>query len=281
MKKIKNINGESLLEVIIAFIVFAMGLTISGMILGSALRNMQNAKNRVVAVNIAREGIEAVRNIRDTNWLKFHSKRRACWNQTPERDPNTQCDGSDPIKPGKYTIFKQGGYPDASDQLTYRWRFGQLRWGGLPENNEAPVCSTAGDYYYNTVDGETYRCSYDGTKNIWRDMAMLSLVDIDPMVDTDNNGDYTDDNDLYNNMYVYPEDNILGQLVKDTIFNRTITIQYLTNDGVVINDPNDYEANVNRMMVRSTVTWKSGGHLFKVELVTHLTDYLGREKLAG
>ena len=101
----KNKKGEIILETIIAMGILAIGITTSSALLSSSIRNMNSSKNRIIAVNIAREGIEAVRNIRDTNWLKFQANIRKCWNHNPDTDT---CNNSDkPIFPGKYIIYKQ------------------------------------------------------------------------------------------------------------------------------------------------------------------------------
>jgi len=66
---IKNNKAQGLLESVIA-----IGVIVSG-IVGSLSLSIQNetslkdAKARLLAVNLAREGVEVVRNIRDTNWL--------------------------------------------------------------------------------------------------------------------------------------------------------------------------------------------------------------------
>ena len=39
----------------------------------------RDTENNIKAINIAREGIEAVTNIRDTNWLRFSSDKGNCW----------------------------------------------------------------------------------------------------------------------------------------------------------------------------------------------------------
>lgn len=36
-------------------------------------------ENRIKAINIAREGLEIMENIRDTNWIKLSSDYKACW----------------------------------------------------------------------------------------------------------------------------------------------------------------------------------------------------------
>ena len=44
---------------------------------GNSLERM--TENRTKAVAFAREGLEAVENIRDTNWLKFSSNYEGCF----------------------------------------------------------------------------------------------------------------------------------------------------------------------------------------------------------
>lgn len=64
-----NLRGQSLVELLIAMFVIIVGLTAAGAIIFSNLRIQEIASDRVVATNLAREGIEFVREIRDSNWL--------------------------------------------------------------------------------------------------------------------------------------------------------------------------------------------------------------------
>ena len=64
-------KAETLLEVIIAIFVVALGTTTASTLIISAIQANTFSKDNLVALNLAVEGIEAVRNIRDTNWLKF------------------------------------------------------------------------------------------------------------------------------------------------------------------------------------------------------------------
>lgn len=265
-----------------------MGITFSGVIIGSSLRNMDNSKNRIIAVNVAREGIEAVRNIRDTNWLKFNSKRRQCWNHVPPVKPEDGCSTPTAIPSGDYIIYKQGistGSTNSTDP-TQRWRLQKMTDGGVTIT-ELPTASMPCDatndrkYYHNTTNGFTYRCNRNTG---WENIAQLYLVDIDPNVNTD--GDtasdrYDNDQDIYNHIYTQDKDagdeETFGNIVKRSLLSRVITIQYLDNSGAIASPT----ANVNRMRVTSTVYWQKGAKRFKVELITHLTDYLGREQLSG
>jgi len=257
--------------------------------MGSSIRNMQNAKNRIIAINIAREGIEAMRNIRDTNWLKFQSRRRACWNHLPTKDPSIACTGVNPIEPGDYLIYKQGD--PGNGTTTYRWRLSKKTWGGgLPQDPNLTTCDVVS---FNQVilgtDGFMYQCIQDikdPTKYLWINTAQINLIDADPNVDSDLDNNKVNDKDLYNHLFVEDGD-ALGVMVDDYPFRRILRIEYMENNGDIVTKPvwdsmgQIARSNLNRMRITSLVSWQSGRLTFDVELVTHLTDYLGREKLGG
>ena len=189
----KNINnrGETILETVIAMGILAIGVTIASAIIGSSIRNMNASKNRIIAVNIAREGIEAMRNIRDTNWLKYRYKIRQCWNNNPPKDPITGCSGdiNEAIKPNDYIIYKQEG--------TQRWRLNPVT--EITNTEDPPV-----------VIGPT----------------QLYLVDIDPLVDTNSDHDYTNDRDIYNHA-IHADNDAMGKNdAQKTPFRRIMTIEY-------------------------------------------------------
>lgn len=83
-------KGETILEVLVAVVMLSSILISAFTILNRAISTNVNVKNRVIALNIAREGIEAVRNVRDTNWLKYSGDKREkwlCWDA-----PGVDCD---------------------------------------------------------------------------------------------------------------------------------------------------------------------------------------------
>lgn len=73
--KIKNLksniqSGQSLVEMVVAIAIIVTGLVGALSLTISNLSGAGEAGARVVASNLAKEGIDVVRNIRDTNWLK-------------------------------------------------------------------------------------------------------------------------------------------------------------------------------------------------------------------
>lgn len=78
--KIKNIfrlrsrqAGFTLLEMLIALSVISVGVMAAFTLSTANLNTAKANYSRVLAANLAREGLEAVRNIRDTNWLKIQA----------------------------------------------------------------------------------------------------------------------------------------------------------------------------------------------------------------
>lgn len=71
MKKLsKNLSGQGLMEVIVAIAIITTGITGTVTLTYSNLRSNETSINQIIAANLAREGIEVVRNIRDENWLQ-------------------------------------------------------------------------------------------------------------------------------------------------------------------------------------------------------------------
>lgn len=268
MKRRLNIRGETLAETIIALSILAIGITMASTVIMNSMRNLANAKNRVIAVNIAREGIEAVRSIRDTNWLLYSDKRRQCWNHDPAS--GVACDGLNPIPPGTYIVYK---FQDGSWHL-------QLADTNPSLDSDIPP---------------------DGVPDNDLELIALSLVDIDININSDGVGGDNDDLDMYNHM-VAGVTTPFGTQVKDTPYSRHVVIEYLENKPDIATAPSNITApldsintadewddvdtagelgTLNRMRVSSVVSWYRGGISYTAELKTILTDHLGREDLTN
>jgi len=65
----KTRSGQTILELLIAFMVIAVGLFAAATLVFSNLNLVQRDADEVVAVNLMREGIELAKQVRDSNWL--------------------------------------------------------------------------------------------------------------------------------------------------------------------------------------------------------------------
>lgn len=70
IKKYVSKNGFTLIEVMAAVAILSIGLIGGLTVINYNLKNISFTKNRIIAGGLAAEGIEFVRNIRDTNWLE-------------------------------------------------------------------------------------------------------------------------------------------------------------------------------------------------------------------
>ena len=238
---IKNRRGETIIETLIALSIIAVVVTLSSTAIINAMKGLRVSKERVIAVNLAREGIEAMRNIRDTNWLKFSEKRRVCWNNQPGlgcTDATNSGTSDNAIPAGKYIVYlNQSGDEN-------QWKLRQTKsFNDLSANNNEKF-------------------------------SRLYIVDIDST-------DGTDDKDMYNHLKNEAGTDIgnaWGTEVESTNFFRTIDISYLNDNGTEKTTGTPTKTD-NRMRVKSTVMWKTGTGDHFVELYTHLTDYYGRTNL--
>lgn len=64
-------KGFSLMEVIIAVAVITTGLIVSIALISFSVSGIRINKSKLVAAGLAQEGIEVIRNIRDSNWLFY------------------------------------------------------------------------------------------------------------------------------------------------------------------------------------------------------------------
>lgn len=76
----KNHKGQTLIETVIAIFILVSGITAAVGLAIFAFSSSQNISKQMIAVGLAREGIEAVKNMRDTNWLRQTSINKDCYN---------------------------------------------------------------------------------------------------------------------------------------------------------------------------------------------------------
>ena len=112
-----NKRAETLLEVVMALFIVGVGVTTSSAVLNRTLNVTASNQLWLQAAFFAKEGLESVRNIRDTNWIKFAPEE--CWKATETAnlcDPATSPMMADSSSPDNYyTIFFD--YVDFTPQL--------------------------------------------------------------------------------------------------------------------------------------------------------------------
>lgn len=101
-------KGATLLELMMMLLVVSLALSTMYYTLSQSIVFARDTEARVKAIALAREGIEGMINIRNTNWLRFSSDRANCWDTFQY---NAACIGGAPgvskIANGNYNIFRE------------------------------------------------------------------------------------------------------------------------------------------------------------------------------
>ena len=106
MKKIKK--ATSIIEAIIMILIITIWIVGLFNIYNSSIKVANSTKNKIQAIEIAREWIEAMENIRNTNWQILWADKDNCWNTF---NYNNNCIWNNSttydISPWMYKIYNQ------------------------------------------------------------------------------------------------------------------------------------------------------------------------------
>jgi len=76
----KSQKATSIIEAIVVLLVITTWVTWMYTIFNRSLLLSTSTNNKIQAIQIAKQWIEAFTNIRDSNWIRFSSDNRDCWN---------------------------------------------------------------------------------------------------------------------------------------------------------------------------------------------------------
>jgi type II secretory pathway pseudopilin PulG len=234
-------RGETLLEVIVALLVLTIGSATATSLIVTSIRANQFNKDSLIALNLAQEGLEYMRNLRDTNWIKFSANNKGCWN----------------MKPAVASCTAAGHIDEAVTDGGYALGFENIDKIGSKINT-----------VLNLSDG------LSPTETAYA----INYYDIDTAVDSDgldrnNNGNNNDDDlDYMGSFFANPGPALP---VGTTRFYRSISIEYKTigsGPGWSLNGPTTPDA-ADLMLVTSKVEWADGSIIHNVKLTSALASY--------
>jgi hypothetical protein len=76
----QNIKATSIIEALVVLLIVVTWVTWVYSIYTKSIKISNNAWNKITALSIAKQGIEVLTNIRDTNWLMYWGDIKHCWN---------------------------------------------------------------------------------------------------------------------------------------------------------------------------------------------------------
>ncbi len=105
----RNRTWATMIELIAVMAIMGLGIGALLQTLGWGIYYAKNTEDNIKAINIAREWIEWMINIRDTNWLRFSSDKTNCWKT---KDYDVTCIGNSTppiIWSWSYTLSPRNG----------------------------------------------------------------------------------------------------------------------------------------------------------------------------
>jgi len=84
-------SGQTLIETLAAAFILTMGVTAATGLAIYAFNSSGGIVKQIIATGLAREGLEAVRNMRDTNWLQDALNVNGCYNYATSQSGAANC----------------------------------------------------------------------------------------------------------------------------------------------------------------------------------------------
>lgn len=75
-------SGFTIREILIIIVIISIGLMSVVVVLTNGMKYVQKTRQKVIALNLAREWMEAVYQMRDTNWTRRAGVKDICWLKT-------------------------------------------------------------------------------------------------------------------------------------------------------------------------------------------------------
>ena len=112
-------KATSIIEALVVTLIIVMWLTWVYSIFSKSINLTIGMQNKIQAIQIAREWIEAITNIRDTNWLLFPSNTDKCW-KTFNYDSNClyTTETNEEIWEASYRVYKDSNYRWILEKVT-------------------------------------------------------------------------------------------------------------------------------------------------------------------
>jgi len=152
MDKLSRSQGQSLIETIVAIFILTMGLSAAVGVGIFALSTTTVNLNEAVANNLAREGLEAVRIMRDSNWLAQHAQLTTCAGVMNNK----------PCYPNAFSNLVPILSP-STDFIHYRPKFNldTRTWTMDTANGKENyyMCTDSSGFFYTNVNGEADQCN--------------------------------------------------------------------------------------------------------------------------
>lgn len=138
-------SGFTLREILIVIVVISVGLLSVVVVLNDGMKYIQKTRQKVIAINLAREWMEAVYQIRDTNRTRWAGVKDACWLKiNPLVDEWAErCNDDVRFSTGAYALQRLTADGQSYFALTGPWNWIDLAYG-VDANSWFSLCQQSG-----------------------------------------------------------------------------------------------------------------------------------------
>lgn len=180
--KIKK-PGTTLIEVIVSLFVIESVIVGSVFIVSVAFKSAMTMRDNLIAQNLAREGVEVVRKIVNTNLIRYSNA--ACWNyiepasETPK--PNEQCGKEAYILDGNYVLNLSE--PESADPKVFKIKLEPLT--NAKDLDLSKTDQQSDNESYHLKSGEVNNGKFYTSDSLYPDFSKFyRMIKITPKTDT-------------------------------------------------------------------------------------------------
>lgn len=183
-KIIKARRCESIFEIIIAITVISIGTSAITLLVTTVMRANSLSKEFLIANNLATEGLEAMSNMRESNWIEFPGYETDCWNVVASVTSSTSCTTAANKIGGSYSGTGKRYFIPEIDDTYYTWTLtGKSTANALTSDLSN---ATKDDPYRLYTDGTTgiYSTDSAGTVSPFYRMVTIQYLKDNSTIDT-------------------------------------------------------------------------------------------------
>ena len=149
-------KGSSLIEIMAMMAVLWIAVAAMFSTVIGGIYFAKDSENKIKAINLAREGIEGITNLRNTNWLRFSSDQINCW-RIEGYQSNCIWNNTFAVNNSVWTGWTTTSY--VLENKNGAWYLtGTTSWSGLWVDNN-------GFYYSSGITSWDIRCNFEITTN--------------------------------------------------------------------------------------------------------------------
>ena len=259
MKNSRNKKAFTLIEVLIAVAVLSIVLLAATSSLVTIIRTNADNRNTIIAYGLAQEGVEAIRNIRDSDWLlgsDFRKKgvigsNNIIWGATLPAEKETKYYSVD----YNINVVKQNNNMTMLNSTAAPWKLSSLPC------DDSDQCATLNETLLYTPKKQITNSREDGLLPTFENFSQSENLKVHAQKQFDLlNGKSVD------NYYTHSSSSDKQQ----SLFHRFIKIQEIPHKIGTATKELDV---IKKYLVESSVYWQDEGVVRKVVLSTEITDW--------